>query len=92
MPPQPVKSYRFNVGQFEKLVNVVFAGGDHVELVNGHVLDVKPPSDRHAASVSTIERLLGERLGDSASVAAYQPLRLSADTQSFPTWSCCAPE
>jgi Uma2 family endonuclease len=76
--------YRFTVTQFGKLVNAIFAGEDRVELVAGHVLDVKTSFRGHAAAVATVARVLRNAFGDEASVVAQQHLTLSADTQVLP--------
>src|SRR5437868_88378 len=75
--PGRKSAYKFTVARFEQMISEgIFARDDHVELIDGEIVAMRPISHPHAVVVSKLGFLLGVMLGRSAYVWAQQPLWL----------------
>ena len=68
----------FTVPDFERMAESgIFGPGDHVELINGVVLEMTPMGSPHAAHVARLVDLLAPALSGRAIVWVQSPIRAS---------------
>jgi Uma2 family endonuclease len=82
MSVQLQKRY-FNVDDYYRMFKAgVFSEGDHVELIEGEVIEMSPIGKRHAGCVNRLNRLLNRSVGELAIVSVQSPI--SSDDFSEP--------
>ena len=62
----------------------ILTAADHVELIDGEIVQATSIGRRHAACVAQVTRHLTEVLGDRALVWSQNPVRLPPDTEPQP--------
>lgn len=68
---------RFTLDEYHRMGETGILGGDdHVELIEGEIVEMSPIGSRHAATVARIHHLFSRRLGDRAVVWVQNPLLL----------------
>jgi Uma2 family endonuclease len=76
---------KFTVGQYHQMIESgILTDRDHVELLNGEILEMSPVGRRHAACVDRLTELLILRLTSRAIVRTQNPIRLSNDSEPQP--------
>ncbi len=76
---------RFTLDEYHRLLDCeVLKRGSRVELLDGLVLDVPPPSRTRLTVVSRVQRLLADVLPDELRLLRGEPLSLSGDTEVAP--------
>jgi Uma2 family endonuclease len=72
------RARRFTVEEYHRMAEAgVFAPDDHVELIEGEVIEMAPSGNHHASVVDRLNRLLVQRVGDRAIVRVQGPVRLA---------------
>jgi Uma2 family endonuclease len=72
-----VERHRFTLEQYERMVETgVLSEDDRVELIEGEIVSMPPPSPEHSYAVQRLAQLLIRALGDDAFVRTQDPLRL----------------
>jgi Uma2 family endonuclease len=68
----------FTVTEYYQMAQAgIFSEDDHVELLEGEIIQMSPIGSRHAACVDRLTRLFSERVGRQAIVRVQNPVRLS---------------
>lgn len=76
---------RFTVEEYHHMAKTrILTGKDHVELIEGEIIQRTPVGQRHAACVAQLTRRLIQALGDRALLWPQNPLRLPRDTEVYP--------
>lgn len=74
MPVQLHKRY-FNVDDYYRMFQAgVISEGDHVELIEGEVIEMSPVGTLHAGCVDALNSLLSDRVGKFAIVRIQSPI------------------
>ncbi len=85
MLPAEVAKHRFTVEEFRKMGEAgIFGEDDRVELLEGKIVEMTPIGSRHAACVRRVNRVFGQRLGDRATIAVQDPVRLGSHSELQP--------
>ncbi len=80
--------HRFTVEDWDRLIELeFFTPDDHVELLDGEIIDVAPMGDRHANSVRSLTSLLVHAVAVRAVVSPACPVRLSRYSDSEPDFA-----
>ncbi len=76
---------RFTVQQYHQMsaANILTAD-DHVELIDGEIIEMAPIGSRHAACVDRLNRLLNRFLGEQALIRVQNPLSLGERSEPQP--------
>jgi Uma2 family endonuclease len=75
----------FNVDDYYRMAEVGILGPeDHVELIDGEIIQMSPIGTRHAGCVTRINRLFNSAFRDRAVVSIQNPLRLNNYTEPEP--------
>ncbi len=81
-PPYPLK--RFSVDEWHRIIDVgVFSEDDHLELLEGMVVQMTPQGRSHMRLIDVLNRFLTKGLGDEFWVRVQGPLTL-ADSEPEP--------
>lgn len=84
--------HRFSVDEYHRIADAgLFGDNDHVELVEGEIIDMAPIASRHAACVNRLNRLLVSRLGERAIVSVQSPVRLGDLSEPQPDVAVLSP-
>jgi len=76
---------RFTVDEYHQLLHVgVLKEDEHVELLEGLIVDMTPQGRPHALVISRLNRFLSRALGEAYSVRPQLPLSLSPDSEPEP--------
>lgn len=76
---------RFTVQQYHQMSEAsILAADDHVELIEGEIIEMAPIGSRHAACVDRLNRLLNRRLGEQALIRVQNPLYLGERSEPQP--------
>jgi Uma2 family endonuclease len=82
----------FTVEQYHQMASVGILGEhDHVELLEGEIVEVSPIGPLHAAHVKRPIELLTQQVGDDAIVAAQDPVYLSDRSEPQPDLALLKP-
>lgn len=66
------------VAEYHKMAEVgILSAEDHVELLNGEIIQMSPIKSKHAGHVNRIDAFLKQQLGNQAIVAVQNPVQLS---------------
>jgi Uma2 family endonuclease len=88
----PVR-HRFNVEDWDRLIELgFFTADDHVELLDGEIIDMAPMGDRHSTCVRRLNTLLVRAVGDVALVNVGCPVRLSHYSDPEPDFALLRPK
>ena len=75
--PPELLPYRFTVEQYRRLCEAGVLGGDcKTELLDGVIYPKMPANPAHAGMVNRLNRILGQRLPDTAMVAVQNPVEI----------------
>ncbi len=95
MPAQPSalpQKLLFTVDDYYRMADAgILAEDDAVELIEGEIIRMSPVGSRHASRVKKLIRLLTMKLGESAIVAAQDPVHLSDLSEPEPDLSVLRP-
>lgn len=81
----PIQQHRFTVDDLYKMAEVgILTENDHVELIEGEIVEMTPIGSRHAAAVARLTRVLNQVLGTEVLVWVQNPVRLSLDSEPEP--------
>lgn len=84
----PVTRRRFSVAEYHQMIaNAILTKQDHVELINGEIVEMSPISPNHAGVVDRINKLLSHKADDSVIVRVQNPIQL--DDYSEPQSDLC---
>ncbi len=73
----PLAHRRFTVDEYYRMAEAGILGeDDRVELLDGEIIEMTPIGDRHAATVTRLDDLFHERVGQRATVRVQNPVRL----------------
>jgi Uma2 family endonuclease len=76
--PGELTRRRFTVDEYFAMADAgILKREDHVELIEGEIIQMTPIGSRHAACVSRLNRLLLEQAGSDAIVRVQSPMLLS---------------
>jgi Uma2 family endonuclease len=77
--------HRFDRTQFERMVDAgVFSPEDHLELLDGEIIDMAPHKSRHATAVTLVGEALRTLFGVGATVRLQLPFSLDDRSQPEP--------
>jgi Uma2 family endonuclease len=77
--------HRVNVWEYHKMAEAgIFGEDDHVELLDGEIVDMAPTGSRHASVVTLLNRILSLTVGTHAIVKVQDPLHLDARSEPEP--------
>lgn len=77
--------HRVTVSDYYKMANAgIFGEDDHVELIDGEVVDMAPIGSRHAGVVKRLTQHFSVIAGDQAIVSVQDPLHLDARSEPEP--------
>lgn len=84
--------YLFSVEDYHRMAQArIFQADDRLELIEGEVVRMSPIGPGHAGCVNRLVRLLVERLGRRAVVAAQNPVELRPRSEPQPDVSVLRP-
>lgn len=84
---------RLTVDDFAKMCEVgILSADDHVELIDGALVELPPMGPPHAGIVNELARVLVLRLGDNADVRVRSLVLLSRHTQPEPDLAVVLPD
>jgi Uma2 family endonuclease len=87
-----VRPHRFSLEQYERMVEVgVLTENDRVELIEGEIIEMVPPSPEHSTVVSRLVRFFIEALGDRVVVRAQDAVRLPPHSEPEPDLALARP-
>ena len=76
MSVQVAKRY-FNVTEYYRMTEAgILSEDDHVELIEGEILEMSPIGSRHAACVKRLNTLLGRLVGRDITISVQDPIHL----------------
>ena len=76
--PGELTRRRFTVDEYFAMTDAgILKREDHVELIEGDIIQMTPIGSRHAACVSRLTRLLAEQAGEDAILRVQSPMLLS---------------
>jgi Uma2 family endonuclease len=82
----------FTVEEYERIVEAGILGeDDHVELLDGEIVQMTPIGSRHAATVKRSRTILGGLLGSRAVIGVQDPVVLGDLSEPEPDLSVCKP-
>ena len=82
---ESVDTHRWTRRQYEQMVDAgVLTADDRVELIEGHIVPMRPQNSRHATSVEMTRRVLEQTCSSSTLVRAQFPLALGAASEPEP--------
>ncbi len=91
MAVQAVKRL-FTVSEYYQMAQAgIFSEDDHVELLEGEIIQMSPIGSRHAACVDRLARLFFERVGRQVIVRVQNPVRLSDYSEPQPDLALLKP-
>lgn len=89
---QPITRYRLSVEDFHRMGEAgIFREDDHIELIDGELIEMTPIGSRHAAMVGRLTRALVSLVQDRAIVWVQNPLRLERDSEPEPDLALLRP-
>lgn len=78
-------NYQWTVSNYHRLIEAGILGeDDHVELINGELVQMAPINPPHAAAVDTLARLFFKQAPDDVLVRVQNPITLSQDSEPEP--------
>lgn len=87
------KRRRLTVDDFAKMCEVgILSADDHVELIDGELVEMPPMGPPHAGIVNHLAKILIRRLGDTADVRVQSSVLLSRYTQPEPDLAVVRPD
>ena len=73
------------VEEYHKMAEVgILSDDDHVELLNGEIIQMSPIKSKHAGHVNRIDAFLKQQLGKQAIIAIQNPVQLSEFSEPEP--------
>ncbi|HEY9824277.1 MAG TPA: Uma2 family endonuclease [Stenomitos sp.] len=76
---------KFTVSQYHQMIETgILTDRDHVELLDGEIIEMSPVGRRHAACVDRLTELLILQLTSRAIVRTQNPIRLSNNSEPQP--------
>jgi Uma2 family endonuclease len=70
--------HMFNVIEYHKMIDAgIFIEDDHIELINGEIIEMTPIGSRHAGTVKRLNNLFSNRLCDRAIISIQDPVHLN---------------
>lgn len=80
--PRP---HRLSVDDYYRMVEAgILAPDEHVELIEGEIIDVPPPGSLHAGTVEQLTDALRDAVGRRAAVRVQHPVRLGRYSEPQP--------
>ena len=84
-PRATVAPYRFTVDQYERMAEIgILTEDDHVELIEGEIIQMAAIGGNHRGCVNTLNALLVPPLIGIATVSIQSPVRLSSNSEPEP--------
>jgi len=88
----PLAHRRFTVDEYHRMAETGILGeDDHVELLDGEIVAMSPIGPRHAATVTRLQRLLHQLVGERAIVRTQNPVRLDGYSEPEPDIALVTP-
>jgi len=76
------RRHKLSVEVYHRLgTSGILSDADHVELIEGEIIDMSPIGSRHAGMVNKLAHLLRDQVGSSAIVSVRNPLAVSAESE-----------
>ena len=95
MPPilaEPLTLRPLQVRDYQCLIDQgCFGPEEHIELLNGQLIQMAAKGTRHAAAVSRLARLLGRQLGETVLIRLQDPITLNDQSQPEPDLAIVRP-
>lgn len=80
-----VRRHRFTVEEYYRMgESGIFGEDDRVELLDGEIVEMASIGSPHAGCVNRLNGLFARRLGDRATIAVQNPVRLSTTSEPQP--------
>src|SRR5688500_3416736 len=87
-----VERHRFSIEQYERMVEIgVLTEDDRVELIEGEIVQMPPPSPGHSTIVSRLNKRFVMALGDRAVVRVQDAVRLPPRSEPEPDLALARP-
>ncbi len=84
--------HKLTVGDYHRMGEAgILAEGDHVELIDGEIIDMAPIGQDHAATVNKLNRALVMAFGDRAIVSVQNPVCLNQFNEPQPDFAVFRP-
>ncbi|MEW6730556.1 MAG: Uma2 family endonuclease [Acidobacteriota bacterium] len=79
------RRYLFSVDEYHRMIDAgIFHEDDHIELIDGEIIQMAAIKSRHAATVERIRRLLDSKLPSSMLTRAQNPITLDDSSEPEP--------
>jgi len=75
---------RFTREEYDKMVEIGLLDGQHVELIDGEIIQIAPQLNRHAVTVALVDRALRRVVGDEYWVRLQAPINANEDSEPEP--------
>lgn len=86
------KRYRFTTAEYDRLGEVgVLGEDDHVELIEGEIIQMSPIGRSHASRVDRLNRVFNRGVGDAAIVRIQNPIVLGDHSEPEPDLTLLRP-
>ncbi len=77
--------HRVTVSDYHRMAEVgIFGEDDHLELLNGEIVDMAPIGSRHGSVVKLLTRFFSSSIGKQAILSVQDPLNLDARSEPEP--------
>jgi Uma2 family endonuclease len=84
---------RFTVDEYYRLAQAgILQEDERVELLDGLIIEMAPITPRHAACVTRLNRVFGQRLRDFVLVSVHNPIRLDEHNEPEPDVALLRPK
>jgi len=88
----PLAHRRFTVDEYHRMAETgILAEDDRVELLDGEIVEMSPIGPRHAATVTRLEHLFHQLVGDRAIVRGQNPVLLDGYSEPEPDIALVTP-
>ncbi len=79
------RALRFSRALYERMIDAgIFGGDDHIELLDGEIVEMAPQNSPHATVISILIRRFTIGFGEDFHVRAQAPIALSDDSEPEP--------
>ena len=80
-----VEKHLFTIKDYHQMIETgILSKKDHVELIEGEILEMSPIGSRHASMVDRLNRIIDRQVGDSAIVRVQSPVIMNDSSEPQP--------
>ncbi|MBC8043747.1 MAG: Uma2 family endonuclease [Rhizobacter sp.] len=77
--------HKFTADEYEVIsASGIFKEDDHIELIDGEIIEMSPIGIRHMSCVNRLTNILKRKVGETAIVSVQNPIRLGAHSEPEP--------